>query len=457
MPGHDNALRHPLARLRKQTGDSQLDFADRVATAHERLGFGYVGSYRKKVSRWENWQATPSMPAQYAMAEIFRIPRDKVWGLGWPRWLHLATGDAGRLSRPWTSPDTVDALLEADRPTLDSPATYLTVTGPDVTYLTESWHRALAHRPPVVPCPQRRIDARALTALDAHVQALEAMLATVDPRTLLSAARGSLAVMTGLLRASGYDQPTASRLHLLAARSAEVCAVLMNCLGNGHRAEHYLLAAIRSATNAGASQAAAMFMGELASLHLDLGAPKDAFAMADSALAATARIPGPQCSAFLYSRRARAQALLGGARAALRDLDLAHAALSSGPEDQAPSVGPDLGIDEQWLTVQAGAVWLHLGQPGRALERLAPLISSASALPSYPYFQVPRRALVAIDAQLATGELDAAVHTARWALDTVGSMPPAFVSQYQQRFTGHRTPATRELRERLTASDHEMY
>lgn len=455
--------RHPLAVLRASIDRKQAAYARLVAKVHADLNLGHIGERPEKISLWESGRVVPDLGSQLAIAHIHDVPRDQVLELGWPRWLHLAGGDARLLMRPWTAREALEALDAVGRAHADGSGlqTSLAVTGRGVALLTEAWHDAITIASPTVP-PRagHSVDPCTVAAVAARVDNLEKLATVVDPNALHPAARGELRLIAGLLRTAGYDAETGCRLHLLAARTAAMCGNLMEGFGNGRRAEYYLLAAVRAATTAGAPQYAAAYMTQLAGLHLASGVPRDTLALTEAAArtaAGTARPPSPRLAALLHARRARAHARLGDARASSRSLDQAFATLPSHPGHDDPPDWPFVGtVDEGWLTMTAGVTWLHLGKPRRALDHFAPLIpnSAGAPVPTRLFPHAPCRFLHVIDAQLATGELEAAVCTARSALDLTGGMPPAFAPKYWQRFaTYHSVPAVRDLRDRLLVHD----
>ncbi|WP_424889064.1 hypothetical protein [Streptomyces sp. XH2] len=453
MPGPEYVFRHPLALLRVSAGYSQTELASLVAEVHERLGFGVIGSYRKRVSRWESWQVTPSIEAQYSLAAIFGVSREQVLMLGWPRWLRLATSDAGSSVYPWTPEGTVESLCAVSQQTHEAPSVFLPISGPDIVSLADSWQKAVTGQSPVLSRSGKPSDPRVVDAIESRVQGLCELVVSVEPATLVAAVRGELHLVTVLLRTTGYEHQTGVRLYVLAARIANAYAELMESIGDDHRSQSYQLVAIRAATTAGDVQLAATLMSELVGLHLASREPSDALALADRTQA-VARGQSPRFTALLYARRARAHALLGDTRGGQQDLETAFGALPEGRGWRNADGEHLLGaVDPGRMSLTAGLVWYHLGRPRRALEYLAPLFSGSSnpAGLAYPQLRAPRWALHALDAYLAVAQLDMALNTAHWVLDLVGNLPPAVANQYRRRFVRHNTaPAARELLARLT-------
>ncbi|MFI1256174.1 hypothetical protein ACH4U6_20700 [Streptomyces netropsis] len=253
-------------------------------------------------------------------------------------------------------------------------------------------------------------------------------------------------LVIALVTRSGYDRKSGAWLLLLAARTAALCGWLSGCLGEVARAERYTLTAIRTATAAGARRHVATYMSDLAVSHLVAGVPQDALSLVHAARAAVRR-PPPPLRAGLHIREARALACLGETAASAQAPERATHTLAS-RTDWDPTGPLHINVDEQWVAINSGTAWLHLGRPKKALTYFTTLLNDGppSRTPTPPSPYTARNLLQVTDTQLALGELDAAAHTAHRAVALVGSLPTGLAHQYRQRFAPHSTePVVRDL------------
>ncbi|MFG2934147.1 helix-turn-helix transcriptional regulator [Streptomyces achromogenes] len=81
----DELIRHPLAYARWLHGWSQTELARYVKEAARRRD-RRAGTSRQRVSLWEK-NVTPDDFSQNLLADVFRVPHERVAALGWPHWL----------------------------------------------------------------------------------------------------------------------------------------------------------------------------------------------------------------------------------------------------------------------------------------------------------------------------------------------------------------------------------
>ncbi|MEU3350980.1 hypothetical protein [Streptomyces sp. NPDC037389] len=226
-----------------------------------------------------------------------------------------------------------------------------------------------------------------------------------------------------------------------------MCAWLSSSLGEEARAERYTLAAIRTATAAGARRHVAASMSQLAVGHLIAGSPQDTLHLVHAARAVAQR-PTAHFAASLHIREALAFARLKDETASSRALDHAVRVLDADDTDRKPVDDlSGIAINEAYLDVVRGHAWCFLGRPGKALPCFATLFSSTPSSPTPSVSPcTARRLLHAVDSQLAIGELDAATHSTHRAVALTGTLPPGLAHKYRQRFLSHRNePAIRGL------------
>lgn len=435
---------HPLALLRASLGLPSRAYSQLVAETHAKLGFGHMAARREKVSRWESGRTVPEIPAQLAIAHIHQVSEADVLRLGWPRWLYLPSGDALLLSLPWTREGAVDALHNTVHLTDPPDRSYLALSGDATSSLIAQWNAAVVTAP-LLPqsCNGRRITSDTLTWLTSRLEALEKLVWTVSPAALYPSARSELGLVAELLSQHSYSQRTGAGLLLLSARSAGLCGRINISMGSSGRAERYFLAATRAAAAAESPQLAAAYLAGVAHCHLNSGAPRDVCLLVEAARAAVR--PQPYLAALLHLLEARARARLGEASLSLRALDRAGITLTDHAAQEDRLACPATShVDTHWATACAGVTWLHLDRPKQALEHLAPLFDDRDLSRFVCYSS--RELIFAVDALLALGEVEAAVHSACRAASLDRALPAETIRQYRTRFSAHRTvPSVRQF------------
>ncbi|MEV0194779.1 hypothetical protein AB0I39_40465 [Kitasatospora purpeofusca] len=441
---------HPLVALRTATGLSQSAYAQLIARVHAELGHGQMAARREKVSRWESGRITPELSAQLAIARIHDVDRDIVLRLGWPQWLPGATGDHALSGQPWNPQAAIGVTRATAEATWDCGPT-LIITGPSLAGQIRGAVQALTDpRPPARDGP--RITPAALTWSEARIRALEELEAgsPMHQGALYLAARAEYRLVSDLLTRCGYDPATGARLLLLAARSAALCTWISGALGEEVRAERYALAAIRAASAAGAPRHTAAYLSLLSLRHLRRGDPRDALSLLQASRTVDPR-PTHRLAVIQHTRHARALARLGEHAAALRALDHAERALAgTSPTWDAQADPTGSYVNDEFLTLARGQTWLRLGEPARALSCYHSVLTDGTPPSQPPSPHAAARLRPVVEAQLATGDIDAATAAVRAAADRAGTLPPGLARWFRHRLTPHTAhPGTRELLDHL--------
>ena len=439
---------HPLTSLRALTGDTQQSYAELVAETYASLGFGKLEKNREKVSRWETQGIEPHLHAQLAIAHIHQVPEEEVQHLGWPHWLHLGTAAAPRATRRRIREALADASPDTERPTLHPARSRLTLTGPALTSLARHI-LTVSVSPPSPAHHGHQVTPDTVALMEDRTNALHAMVPTINPMALQRMARTELDLATDLLAYGNYDRATGTRLHLITSQTASLCGLITGSLGDYTRAERYQLAAVRAAGHADSPLRASACLADLALSHIDAGNSKDA-----SSLIGAARTlvpdPPPRLAALLWAREARAHAKLGEIIASVRALDQAANAVALSAAGDGSALHRN--IDGEWLSRTTGKAWLDAGQPQQALDHLVGFLED-TPLSRTPPLLTAKTLLDAVDAQLALGEIEAAVHSTRRALSLFDRMPTGLTRLYQRRFAPrYDIPAVRDLLALLTRS-----
>ncbi|MEW2574968.1 hypothetical protein [Streptomyces syringium] len=452
--GTPSMAQHPLASLRASLRLSHPAYAQLVAEVHAQLGYGQMAARREKISRWESGRTVPELTAQLAMAHIHQVRGEEVERLGWPHWLYLAADHSALLFQPWTPQGAVDSLRSTARLDHARRLPSLTLTGSALASAARTSLSVLAG--PQAPHARdgHHVSSDTVAWIESRTRKLELQESgtLTAPAALYFAARAEHQLITTLLTTGGYDRHTGTRLLLLAARTAMLCAWLSRVLGEDIAAERYALAAIRAATAAGARRHVATYMSQLSVKHLIAGDPHDALCLVHAARAITQR-PTAGLAASLHTKEALALARLGDTVGSARALGRVADALTADAAGHDPAIDPfDIKIDGEYLAVARGNVWLFLDQPKKALPFFVTLLNDSAsprtATPASPH--AARRLLYVVDVQLALGELDAAAHSAHRAIAITGTLPPGLAEQYRQRFASYRRePVARDLLDRL--------
>ncbi|QIB42673.1 helix-turn-helix domain-containing protein [Streptomyces aureoverticillatus] len=444
---------HLLAVLRLSVGLSHAGYAQLVADTHAALGFGPLVARREKVSRWESGRTVPSPTAQLAIAEIHGVPEAEVLRLGWPVWLSVAMRADSVSEGPWSPLGAVDAARALTGTSDDRSAFPLLLTsrGPALVALLKGALAALEHPQPAPAQDGHAVSPESLDWIECRVRALERQEAgsPVTPSALYHATRAEYRLVTGLLTGSGYDRRTAARLLYLVARTTRLLACLSTCLGDFATAERYSLASLRAATAVGARRQSVVSLADLAGLHAVVGAPRDALSVLSAARSTSPRL-APRLAALVDSWEALALARTGEKSSSVRVLDRAGQTLSNSQRQPAVADGlPVQDLDDMRLRLCTGLSLLYQDQHAEALKWLVPLTDAQAAVGPDGPTPSPFTAgilLYAVDAQLALGDLDSAVHSTRYASALAGGLPRALDREYRRRFAPHRgEPLVQEL------------
>lgn len=406
-----------------------------------------MAARREKVSRWESGRIVPDLTTQFAMAHLHNVPRNEVLLRGWPQWLHITIRDSSLCSLPWTSEGTAAALRAVARQPWTVPGIFPATAADTGVALVDDWLAAVEATPPPGQTSHHS-NAEVAVVLEIRVDALELMETRIQPRALLPVARTELDLISSLLPHADNDRGATARLQVLAARVAYLCSVLAFACADFAQRESFLLVCMRAATAAGAPGMAAIALASLASLHLDIGATRDAQILVAASRRIAARTgPVPRLDALLHCRQAWIHAQLGDAEDSSRSFS---AALNThNAESTVKSPWTIYKISDELLQLTAGISQLALGQPARAMNHFALLTHddpSDHYSPSIVAIHLPD----VIDAQLAIGDVEAAVDTVRKAQESLQNTGAELPHHFRQRFAAYRAvPAVRDLLDRV--------
>lgn len=420
---------HPLAVLRALTGDTQESYAQLVSATHLALGFGPLRSRREKVSRWETQGVPPDYHTQLAIAHVHQVPESEVLRLGWPQWLHLGTAAVPRSERVGNGESPAPKVVQPSRPGTDRGR--LGVTGQALVRFVQDVVAELQTGP--APGPGHRlIGADTADLVEDRARTLHAMLPTANPVALQRAACAEFELTNVLLKDSRYDRATSLRLHIVAAQIAHLCGWISKVLDEDAKSERCLLVSARAASRAGARELTVACLATLAWLHIEVGDPRDALFLVESAQAVAPGMP-VRARIVLRARQARAHARLGQIIAAAKALNVMADLGASPPPDDS---GLYTNVDDDWVLLTTARTWLDAGHARRASEHFASvLVDGDPGTSRQPPLLVARDLLGLVDAQLMLGEVEAAASTARRAMSLFDRVPIGLLSAYRTRFT----------------------
>jgi hypothetical protein len=275
---------------------------------------------------------------------------------------------------------------------------------------------ALAGRLPAMIGELRRMD-------DAH-----------DPAVVLSLAQREYGWVAGLLDHGSYDETTGRQLHLALAEIGQIVGYLAYDRDDHVTAQRAYLAALRSAHTAGDRLLGSHVLKCMAEQAVELGRPRDALVLIDSALAGTRGSTAPGQRALLYSWKARAHAALADLRPCRTAIDTARTHI-----DRHRETDPDwlYWLSPADITTKAGETLLEarLYDPAERLLR-----DGLAALPADRHLGDQQLFLAQLStAQVRTGDVDAALHSGHRALDLAGRRPSPRATRHLRELSGQLT------------------
>ncbi|RZS36808.1 helix-turn-helix protein [Herbihabitans rhizosphaerae] len=256
-----------------------------------------------------------------------------------------------------------------------------------------------------------------VATLERRVVELRRLDDELGGRDLYPLVRNELSDAEALAREASYADATGRRLLAVVGQLSQLAGWVASDAGRHTEAEHVYLSGVHAADAAGDRTLGAQLLSTLSYQLANVGDPRDAALLAQTAVAGAEDAP-PIARALLLERVAWASARAGERGAAARALD----AVDDAYADRGGDAEPDwvYWLDRREIDVMAGRVFIATGEP----ERAEPLITSA--LDGYGGSARERGLYLAwlADGYARAGNLDAARTTlvkARKAADGVGS------------------------------------
>lgn len=442
MPGEPLAV-HPFTFVRQARGWGKAEFA-RLMQAHGKsLGIP-LATNRTTVWKWEQGQE-PDADAQRVLADLLRVPYERVQAEGWPRWLPVweVTG----LTAPWTQAGTHEALADLVGSGRVDRRGFLTITGAALTGLAASWAEAPSAFASALGGD--RVTDTMLSTIEQRIGTLRTLDDQLGGARLLEQARGDLALITGLLSTGRYTDDIHVRLYALAARVSHLTGWMAYDAGLRSAGQRYYVGALRSARTAGDDAFGAFILAEMGVHVSEAGRPADRVALISTAIDNAPRTLSPYTQSFLYLHKAEAMSRDGDHHRAGTALNRAASLWERHTAENNPDWLDWFG--EAQLRSTEGKILLRSGQVERATSSLEASVKQAA-----PRDKAVRSSRLA-EARLAGGDLDGALDAANHGVELLEekvSSVRAFdrLKEFSARLEPHKSvPEDREFRDRLQA------
>jgi len=396
----------------------------------------WLGISQAQVNRIEKGAAPKNLDTLAHWARVLRVPPDLLWfdlpgrrrakaaGMNTLFEFEPDTSNAGPAqltlaSDHWTSTHSRN-LAKLLREGAELPLAADTVLTADiVSRLVHEW---LVVDPPqlVEVSAGRRIGAGLVAKVERRVAQLRRMDDFVAGGDLHELVERELHSTTGLLRDAAYREPVGRRLLVAIGELCQLAGWVTGDAGSYALAAHYYSVGVHAAHAAGDAPLAANLISTLAYQVSNVGNPREAVLLAQTADLGAQQQATPTTRALLKERVAWANARAGDRRQAERAL----AAVEAHYEHRDPADDPEwvYWLNEAEISVMAGRCYVELGAPGRAV----PLLSGALA--HYDERMTRERALYTswlAEAQIMLGNVDEAVGTATTALELTAQITSA--------------------------------
>jgi transcriptional regulator with XRE-family HTH domain len=321
-----------LARLRGEVGLSQRQLAARLCRVS-----GVTSVTRNEISRWERGDRVPDtwLPP---LADVLGVPLADLEGAA-----AYARGETG-VSLPTPLADLAQLLPDDDeqlQPLQSGPSRH--VVGFD-----------------------------GVTALACRVEALRRADDVLAAGELVGPAFRELEAAVNLFRESSHVDDVGRALLVQIGELAQIAGFIASDSGRHVQAETAYRLGASAARQAGDAQLVTHVVGSLAYQMSNTGRPEDAAELVEAAVAEAGPEIHPSARALAYDRLAWARTRAGESQFAMRALAVAHEALSSDADEEAPAWAYWVTDDE--LEIMDARVFTELHRPLRAVPLLTDVL-----------------------------------------------------------------------------------
>lgn len=398
-------LRHDLRDARRSSGIGFERFARLV---------GYSVSHLRSVENG-NRELTADIVHAY----------DRVLATAGAFSIRLAAhqAHAAATHRPWNQHgtlETIDHVLSGS--TVDR-RTFATASGGALAALAAHWQTGLSAHEHLEATGSRQVNPRLVDHIDQRLEHLRHLDDEIGSGELSALARNELALTAQLLRVGSYTDTLSRRLYSLACEAGRQAAWSEFDQHHHTTAHRYFALALRASATANDPVAGAYTLSFMAVQCYSTGHAQQAVSLLEAARSGLGHNATALMSAMLAARSARAYSKLDDQRACARMLHRARTDLDHGPSlDEPPYL---YWVTNGEIEMIAGSSALELGDPTEATRRF-----DAAMTAHYPGAeQYPRSHAIymarAAEAQIALGDLDAAIERATHALRCLGGVDSA--------------------------------
>lgn len=388
----------------------------------------WLGISQAQVNRIEKGAAPKNIDTLTHWARVLRIPPDLLW-FDLPGRRRTRAASVNELFEPGNgTADTSQLSLTADDWTSirSHELAELLRAGAELPITTDTVSR-LVHEWLVVEPPQlievsagRQIGDGLVTKVERRVAQLRRMDDFVAGGDLHELVERELHTTTTLLRDAAYTEQRGRRLLVAIGELCQLAGWVTGDAGNYPVAAHYYSVGVKAAHAAGDAPLAGNLISTLAYQVSNVGNPREAILLAQTADTGTKHRATPTTRALFKERVAWANAKAGDRKQTERAL----AAVETDYEHRQPSSDPEwvYWLNEAEINVMAGRCYVELG----AADRAAPLL--AGALAHYDERMTRELALYTswlAEAQVMLGNVDEAAATATRTLELTAQITSA--------------------------------
>jgi tetratricopeptide (TPR) repeat protein len=331
----------------------------------------WLGLTQAQVSRIEGGPPVRNIDSLTHWARVLGIPAGLLWfdlpGSRRPHALFDGCPAVDLRGGDWTETDSHELA------TLLCEDTTTPVGAESVSHLVHTW---LVTEPPQVVQRSggRRIGENLVRAVEhrtAELRRIDDFVAGGDLHALVVR---ELRATAALLREASYGETLGRRLLAATGELAQLAGWVLGDAGRyAAAARHYLLG-VRAAHAAGDTVLAANLVSTLAYQVSNVGNPRHAVLLAQSADTGARSRTTPKVRALLGERLAWAHARAGERRQAERALAAVETAYDSGSSTDDPEWG--YWLDEDEISIMAGRCYVELGEAERAVRLLAGVLDT---------------------------------------------------------------------------------
>lgn len=406
-----------LFQHRLQLRLEQREVADRLAAlaAGEKQAKGPIGLDAHAVSRHERGVHWPIRRHRRLYTLLYGVDEDELW----PERGRARTAPDPLLAASWDHGGTVEASIAlTGRGGRVQRREFMMLVGAALAAPAHQW---LVQEPGRLAAAVNgdRVTPALAARLPGMIDELRRMDDAHDPAVVQSLVERELGWIAGMLDQGSYNESTGRQLHLALAEMGQIAGYMAYDRGDHVHAQRYFLTSLRAAHTAGDQLLGSHLLKCMAEQATELGRPRDALALIETALAGVRGDSAAGQSALLQSWNGRAHAALGDQRACRTAIDKAQGLVSQRAEGHDPSWLYWLSTAD--IVTKAGEALLHAGLPRPAEEML---LAGLAALPKDRHLGDQQVFLTRLAvAQVLNGNLEASLSTGNRALNLARLRP----------------------------------